>query len=121
MSKIMVVDDEPPIVILTKAMLEMGGHKIVEAKSGEECLKMLKEEKPDLILLDIMMPGIDGWETCRKIKSDKETKDIPVAMFTVRGSAGSIKKSLECGADDHISKPFDMEDLIGTVKRLLGV
>ncbi|MFQ5816237.1 MAG: PleD family two-component system response regulator, partial [Candidatus Hydrothermarchaeaceae archaeon] len=120
MSRIMIVDDEPNIMVLTRKMLEKKGYEVSEAKSGEECLKRLKQEKPDLILLDVMLRGEDGWEICKKIKSAEETKGIPVVMFTIRGSEDSVEKSMECGADAHISKPFDMEDLQDTVERLLG-
>ncbi len=119
MAKIMVVDDEPQILTLVKIMFEMKGYQVSEAKSGAECLRKLKNEKPDLILLDIMMPGEDGWEILKEIKKDKETKDIPVVMFSVRTSKDSIKKSLEYGADAHINKPFDLDYLLNQVKSLL--
>ncbi len=92
----------------------------MEVESGDECLKRLKKEKPDLILLDVTMPGEDGWEILKEIKKDEKTKDIPVAMFRVRTSDDSVKKSLESGADAHINKPFDVEDLLNTVESLLG-
>ena len=120
MSMIMIVDDEPRILFLVRIMLEKKGYNVVEAKNGEECLEKLKEEKPDLILLDVMMPGEDGWEICKKIKTNENTKDIPVAMFTVRHSDVALKKSIEYAhADSHINKPFNMKDLLKKVKRLL--
>jgi len=119
MNKIMIVDDEPHILILVRSILEMEGYEVVEAQSGKECLTNLKKEKPDMILLDIRMPEENGWEICKKIKRAEETKDIPVAMFTVRSSKDDIKKSRECGADTHISKPFNMDELQATVKKLL--
>ena len=120
MGKILVVDDEPEIVVLTKIMLEKEGHKVLVAKNSDECFKKLKEEKPDLILLDIMMPGDDGWDACKKIKEDKETRDIPVAMFTVRSSEDSVEKSLEyANADAHINKPFDRLELLEIVRDML--
>jgi len=119
-ANILVVDDEPEIVVLTKIMLEKEGHKVTAAKNSEECFKRIKEKKPDLILLDIMMPGDDGWDACKRIKEDKETSDIPVAMFTVRTSEESVEKSYKYAhADVHINKPFDRKELLKIVKDLL--
>ncbi len=121
MAKIMIVDDNPKIRTLVRIILEKEeGYKVVEVESGEECLKRLKKEKPDLILLDVMMRGKDGWEICRKIKADEKHRDIPVAMLTVRASEEDMNKSLECGADTHINKPFGVEDLLERVEGLLG-
>lgn len=121
MAKILVVDDEPEIIYLTKMILEKEGHEVVAANDSDECFEKLKAETPDLILLDIMMPGDDGWVTCRKIKGDEKTRNIPVAMFTVRSSEDSVEKSLKYAhADAQINKPFDRKELVDTVKRLLG-
>jgi CheY-like chemotaxis protein len=119
MAKILVVDDEPEILMLVKMMLEKHGYDTIEARNGDECLEKLKE-KPDVIVLDVMMPGDDGWEVCRKIKKDQESKDIPVILLTVRTSEKSRKKSIEyAGADAHVNKPFEMSELLETVKNLL--
>lgn len=121
MPKILVVDDEPEILYLVRLMLERQGHEVVEARNGDECLEKLKNTSPDLILLDIMMPGLDGWEICRKIKREKKTKDIPVVMLTVRTSEESVKKSFEYAlCDAHINKPFERKQLIKTVSDLLS-
>jgi CheY-like chemotaxis protein len=120
-AKILVVDDEPEILVLTKIMLKKEGHEVVVAKDSAECFKRLKNLTPDLILMDVMMPGDDGWEVCRKIKEDEKTSNIPVAMFTVRTSEDSIEKSFKYAhADAHINKPFDREKLIEMVRSLLG-
>jgi two-component system alkaline phosphatase synthesis response regulator PhoP len=120
-AKILVVDDEPEIVVLTKIMLEREGHEVSVAKNSAECFERLKEEKPDLILMDIMMPGDDGWEACRKIKGDEKTRDILVAMFTVRTSEDSVERSLKYAhADAHINKPFDRTRLVETIRSLVG-
>jgi CheY-like chemotaxis protein len=95
MAKIMLVDDEPDIVFLIKRILEKGGHEVVEAYNGVEALKGTKEENPDLLLRDIMMPGINGWEVSRILKTKKDTRDIPIVMLTVRTSEDSVKKSFE--------------------------
>jgi CheY-like chemotaxis protein len=120
MANILVVDDEPEIVVLTKIMLEKEGHVVTVARDSKECFKRLKEKKPDIILLDIMMPGDDGWDACKKIKEDRETSDIPVAMFTVRTSDDSVERSYGYAhADAHINKPFDRKELLKIVKNLL--
>jgi CheY-like chemotaxis protein len=121
MPKILLVDDEPEILYLVRLMLEHEGYEVIEAKNGDECLKKLRSTAPDLILLDIMMPGLDGWEICRRIKADKETKNIPVVMLTVRTSEDSIKKSFEyAGCDAHLNKPFDRRHLLDIIGKLLG-
>lgn len=120
MAKILIVDDEPEIIFLTEKMLEKEGHTIIAARNSDECFRKLKEEKPDIILMDVMMPDDDGWEACRKIKESKETGDIPVAMFTVRTSEDSVERSFKYAqADAQINKPFDKKDLLNTIENLL--
>lgn len=120
MAKILVVDDEPEIVVLTKIILEKEGFEVTVAKDSGECFERIKEEKPDLILLDIMMPGDDGWEVCKKIKTDEKTRDVIVAMFTVRTSDDSVEKSYKYAlADAHINKPFDKTEFVATLRSLL--
>lgn len=120
MKKILVIDDEPDIVFLIKLILEKEGYKVIEANSGSEGLELVKKEKPDLVLLDVMMPDMLGWEVSKKIKADKELRKIPVAMLTVKSAAEDKLKSLEeAGADWHIAKPIDREKLLNTVAWLL--
>lgn len=120
MKKILVIDDEPDIVFLIKLILEKEGYKVIEANSGKEGIEMAKKEKPDLILLDIMMPDMLGWEVSKKIKADEELRKTPVAMLTVKSAAEDKLRSLEeAGADWHIAKPIDREKLLGTVAWLL--
>ncbi|MBU2560130.1 response regulator [archaeon] len=120
MTKILLVDDEPDIVMLCKNMLEKAGYEVVVARNGQECLERLIEEHFDLILLDVMMPGDNGWVVCRKIKSNKVTRDIPVVMFTVCSEPWLKEKGKEAGADAQIDKPFELEDLLGTIERVLA-
>jgi CheY-like chemotaxis protein len=121
MSKILLIDDEPDIRITTGKILEKRGYEVVMARDGEEGLKILKNNKVDLILLDVMMPGPDGWEVCREIKGDRELRDIPVVMFTVMASEEDMEKSRMSGADAHISKPFSTEELVETIEELLPI
>ena len=114
--KIMLVDDEPDILLIERTILKKAGHEVIETESGEECLERLKTEKPDIILLDVMMPGINGWETAKQIKEDENTKDIPVIMVTVRGSEEDMTKSFQYGkSDGHVSKPIIKEKLLNTI------
>ena len=118
MKKIMVVDDEPDTVDLIKLVLMTEGFEVLSAYSGKECLEKLKIEQPSLILLDIMMPGMDGWEVFHKIKEEYE--DIPVAILTVRDR--DIDKMLGLHvlkADDYIIKPFGRQELIDRIRRIL--
>ncbi len=118
MSKIMVVDDEQDTVDLVKLVLEKKGHEVTEALSGAECLEKLDTYVPDLIILDIMMPEIDGWDVFRKIR--EKNKDVPIILLTIR--AQNIDKMLGIQvlkADDYITKPFIREDLVKRVNRVL--
>jgi CheY-like chemotaxis protein len=118
--KILIVDDEPEIRFLTKRMLEKEGHSVLEAENAEEGLTKIKDARPDLVLLDVMLPGRFGWDVCREIKGNETTRDIPVAMFTVRGSAADMKRSYEVGANAHINKPFTKRQLIQTLYKIRG-
>ena len=114
----MVVDDEPDTVDLIKLVLETEGFEVISAYSGKECLEKLKIEKPSMILLDLMMPGMDGWEVFHEIK--KKYQDIPVAILTI--SDRDIDKMLGLHvlkADDYIIKPFGRQELIDRIRKIL--
>ncbi|KCZ72385.1 response regulator with CheY-like receiver domain and winged-helix DNA-binding domain [Candidatus Methanoperedens nitroreducens] len=115
----MLVDDDENIRFIVRMILEMEGYSVVEAGSGEECLEKFNTVRPDLILLDITMAGINGWEVCRQIKERKSA--IPaVLMLSARNGEEDIKRSLEYAhADAHIKKPFDTKELLDMVKILL--
>lgn len=120
MTKIMVVDDEAEILNVVRLALEEEDFEVVEAADGCECLKKLGCEKPDLILLDVMMPGIDGWRTCKLIKENEKTKSIPVCMLTVLSREVEWRTSRDLAlADGHINKPFDKKELVKIVKLML--
>jgi len=120
MTKILVVEDEPEIRILVKTILEKAGYSVVEAEDGEAALRLVNEEEPDLVLLDVMIPGIEGWEVCRRIRENEATRRLPIIMVTVRTTDEDIQRSVECGANAHINKPFDQRELLDTIKKLLG-
>jgi len=116
MAKILLVDDEPDIVYLVGKILRKAGHKVVEAYSGKEALEKAAAEKPDIVLLDIMMPDINGWEVSRILKTKAETKDIPIIMLTVRTSKDSERKSFEYAyADLHIGKPASGKEILKAI------
>jgi two-component system alkaline phosphatase synthesis response regulator PhoP/two-component system response regulator VicR len=104
--KILVADDEPYILMALTDAVEMEGYDCVTAVNGKEALQKAREERPDLIMLDIMMPYMDGFEVCRELKADPATRDIPVIMLTAKSQQVDIQKGKEAGADDYITKPF---------------
>jgi CheY-like chemotaxis protein len=121
MTKIMVVDDEENLRELIKAVLGQEGFEVIDASSGQECLDKLKDEKPDLILMDMMMPGMSGRETTEKIRDNPDTKDLKIAFLTVARFSETGKETLEnLNVLDYITKPFDNEDLVKRVKKLVG-
>jgi len=117
---ISVVDDDESNRFTIKLILERAGYDVVEAESGEECLEKLDYVRPDLILLDINMKGIDGWEVCRQIKERMPSILVPISMLSALDSKEDIRRSLEYAhADAHLKKPVDGKELLDTVKILL--
>ncbi len=120
MSKIMLVDDNKRILELLGTVMRKAGHDVIVADSGATCLEILKDEKPDLILMDVMMPEMDGWKTVEAIKKDPSNRDIIICMLTVKSREMDKAKSLEdVGADFHIAKPVTNEVLLQEVSRML--
>lgn len=116
---ILVVDDEEDVIYIVKTVLMKKGYKVIEAKNGREALEKVKKEKVDAVILDIMMPDINGWEVCRKIKEDEETKDLPVVMLSVLRDFVDRKKSIEYAkADYHLTKPIEFEMLLNLIGKL---
>lgn len=121
MAKIMVVDDESDHVFVLKIALRKGGYDVVEARSGKECLSKIARVKPDLVIMDIMMPDMNGWDVCKRIKEDPLTSSIPVSMLSVRREEEDIRKSFDYAhADEHLCKPIDLGKLLNTVEALLN-
>ncbi len=119
MSKILAVDDNERILYVVRKMLESGGHEVIIADSGAMCFEVLKDEKPDLILMDVMMPEMDGWEAVEKIKADESNKGIKISMLTVMAKDRDRAKGLTI-ADWHIAKPVTQDNLLMTVDWLLA-
>jgi len=117
---ILVVDDMPQNVRLLEAVLSPKGFRVATASSGEEALDVLSQEHPDLVLLDILMPGMDGYEVCRRIRQDPGTAFLPVIMITASGEEQKLR-AIESGADDFVNKPFDQAELLARVRSLVRV
>src|SRR5690606_18805188 len=114
--RVLVVDDEPRIIGFIRMNLELEGHQVIEAHSGLEALEAVRTKLPDIILLDVMMPDLDGFETLRMLR---EFSDIPVIMLTAKGEENDRVYGLELGADDYITKPFGPRELSSRIKAVL--
>ncbi len=121
MRKILIVDDEPYILNILDFSLDAEGYSVLQAADGDEALRVAAEQSPDLIIMDIMMPRLDGFETCRRLKEDVHTRDIPVVLLTARNSREDRARGDEVKADGYITKPFSPQRLLDTVQQYLGV
>lgn len=117
--KILVVDDEPHVVKLLKARLEKNGYSVIVAHEGQEALDKTYQENPDLIILDIMLPYIDGYNVCKILRSDEKYKVIPIIMLTGRTLARDIKAGMDLGAVSYVQKPFNANVLLGLIHGLI--
>jgi len=110
--KILIIDDEPDIIEFCQMALEANGYEVLSALSGESGLEIIASTPPDLILLDIMMPGMDGFEVCKRLKGSDDTKDIPVFMVSAKALELDLQRGHEVGCDDYVVKPFEMKALL---------
>ena len=117
---VLIIEDEKLIIVSTQMVLEAAGFRVESATNGEDGITKAKSQTPDLILLDIMMPGIDGWETLTRLKRDPATAGIPVVIFTAREHSRGHQKSAEMGAADYFRKPFEPDELIELVDKHIG-
>jgi CheY-like chemotaxis protein len=117
---ILIADDNQQIRLLVKAALRSLGHELIEATDGEEALKTALERVPDLVLLDVTMPKLDGWEVLRFLRRRPETADVPVMMLTTAAQVWDIKHGEELGCNDYLTKPFEPKELREHVQRMLG-
>jgi two-component system phosphate regulon response regulator PhoB len=118
-SKILIIEDEPDILEVIQYNLEREGHKVVACRNGEQGLSRIRTDNPDLVILDLMLPGMDGVEVCRQVKADPITRGIPVIMVTAKSEESDVVLGLGIGADDYISKPFSPRELVARVKVVL--
>ena len=117
--KMLIVDDELDTLIPLKRTLEAEDYQVLEASNGMEAIEKTRSEHPDLILLDLMMPGMDGIEVCKVLKEDPSTNDIPILMLTAKGDVEDKIGGIETGADDYVTKPFDLGELKARIKMIL--
>jgi DNA-binding response OmpR family regulator len=118
--RVLVVDDQPEIRGMTETILAGAGYEVGTAENGEEALRRIRRERFDLVLLDVNMPGMDGWETLRLLRADPSFGSLPVAMFTVKTEVRDRIHGMQEGAVDYITKPFAVDDLLLRVERILA-
>ena len=117
--RILVVDDEIYIVHILEFSLTMEGYSILTASNGEEALRVIDSERPDLVVLDIMMPKLDGYEVCRRLRQDEQFQELPVILLSAKGRPIDREAGLQAGADDYITKPFSPRKLLEKIRELL--
>ena len=116
---ILVVDDEPKNLKLARDLLEVSGYKVIEAENGKSGIEMAKVHKPDLILMDIMMPVMDGYTACHNLRGSEDTKNIPIIMLTSVGFELNKKLAASFGSSEYVTKPFNFEELLNTISKCL--
>jgi two-component system alkaline phosphatase synthesis response regulator PhoP len=116
MSRVLVVDDDPGIVKLVRAYLEQAGFEVVSARDGKKAMQIARNERPDLVVLDLMLPEMDGWDVCRALRKESE---VPIIMLTARVEESDKLIGLELGADDYVTKPFSPRELVARVRSVL--
>jgi DNA-binding response OmpR family regulator len=116
---ILLIDDEPELVKLLDYNLSKAGYLVLTAKDGAAGLATARKHAPDAVILDVMMPGLDGWEVCKRLRQDPSTSALPVIMLTAKADEGDRVLGLELGADDYVTKPFGVRELLARVKALL--
>ncbi|NYS76802.1 response regulator [Halomonas glaciei] len=119
MAKVLVVDDEPNIVLSLEFLMEQAGFEVVTAEDGEQALARVTDSQPDLLLLDISLPGISGFDVLERLRNEKATAQLPIIMLTAHGRDVEREKGMALGADDYITKPFSTQSLVEKVKALL--
>ena len=118
--KILLVDDSATILMMEKLILSNGPYDLITANNGEEAVKKAAEHQPDLILLDVIMPKMGGFEACRRIRAAETTRTIPVIMVTTRGEAANVEAGWANGCTDYVTKPINSAELLAKVRDLLG-
>ena len=117
---VLVADDDRDILQLVSFRLERADYEVLQANDGEQALRLVKELRPDLAVLDLMMPKLNGYEVIREIRRDEETKAIPVILLTARVQEADVARGFEAGADDYLKKPFSPQELRARVQAILG-
>ncbi len=120
MARILIADDEAHIIKMVEFKLRNLGHEVITASDGGEALEKATSDQPDLVMLDVMMPVMDGFQVLQKLKTQEETKSLPVIMLTARGQEKDVVTGFETGAVDYVIKPFSFPELIARINRALG-
>ncbi len=120
MAKIVIAEDEPDIRDLITFTLQFAGHEVIPTANGAEAVEAVRREMPDIVLMDVRMPRLTGYEACRQIKADEATKNIPVVFLSAKGQETEVKEGLEAGAIDYILKPFAPDQLTARVAEILA-
>ena len=118
--KVLIVDDEPGIIVALQFLMEQNGYATMVAFSGEEAMEAVAKHHPDLMLLDIMLPVVDGFEVCQRVRENPDWNNIRIVLVTALGNEANVTKGLDLGADAYVTKPFSNADLVAKVKELLG-
>ncbi len=118
--RILVVDDEPDFVETVEFFLSGSDYQVFVAKNGKEALEMVKTERPDLVVLDVMMPEMDGMEACERLKKDPTTNSIPIIMLTAKGRKEDVVDAIAAGANSYIVKPFNLSELVERIEKVLS-
>ncbi len=118
-TRVLVVDDDPHVLQLLRVNFELEGYEVLSASHGEEALEQVKKGKPDILVCDVMMPGMDGLEVVRRVRANKATAKIPIVMVSAKAQLTDLSAGDNAGADAYVTKPFDPQDLLDAVGRLL--
>jgi DNA-binding response OmpR family regulator len=118
-SRILIVDDEPNIILSLEFLMKREGFEVLVAGDGERALQAMAEQRPDLVILDVMMPKLNGFEVCQRIRAQPDWRGVPVLMLTAKGHETEMKKGLALGADAYVTKPFSTRALVAEIRRLL--
>ncbi len=118
--KILLVDDAETILMMERMILNKAGYELITAKNGEDAVTKAAAERPDLILMDVVMPKMNGFEACKQIRANDTTKTIPIIMVTTRGEAESVESGFESGCDEYVTKPINGLEIVSKVKSALG-
>ena len=121
LGRVLVVDDDDVIRQLITVNLELEGFEVATATDGQDCLDKVKDVRPDVVTLDIMMPRLDGWEAAGRLRADPETADIKVVLLSARAQEADLERGSRIGVDAYLTKPFDPDELIEVVRRLAGL
>ncbi|WP_224242703.1 response regulator [Hyalangium gracile] len=118
--KILLVDDSPTVLLMERLLLQDGPYELLSATSGQEAVETALLVRPELILMDVVMPGMDGFEVCRRLRAEEATRTTPIILVTTRGGSDNVERGYESGCSDYVTKPFDGNELRAKIESFLG-